>query len=1077
MITVIKSDDHVIHLTEAERALKYAEMAKIHGIDDYHIDNLLHMESTFRPKIMSSVPLMLKQLSRYVTYVAPINRDISKPEKTQKIQPINIQLDEAVTIINKLTNSEEIVSRQNIIRVVEFIYKMPSRIDYGDRANNLYVSPWHWFSAGYTMMNPIFPQLSLSANFTATKENIEKAIHVYQWLDDFYHSSVHYMVDMLTQNVTRIKSTHRKVETVKSKYPKELDKLTTEVILQEYPESCQLNLLRDLYSLNLLHVYNMMINGQRVDVEGILRRLTNINIIRKNTKQKFIDVIRVKQLRDISMEKYKKEYRLLNSQEQKLVLSAYAKKQRIISLEYPDTTDLHADVNTALRAFDKLLAYDKQSEIKLKDVICEHLFLYLSKLKANPKQDTGSLQREIIKDYGIGSVDLNSYFCRICGEEIGIIEEESVIDRNQMVNLTDDTSETDRALYSTIANTVNSKVSLELGKNPKTLIRNVYLLTKGFVDDLENKLMKIKTNTIDIIENSLSVFMIIYTYAGLIYVFNKIKGASFKGLKKSNNPLTFLKDAMQFSLDNITTYYSNEIIGAKMSSSTVKSQLFLAYKIISSQTASVEAPEMDNIIYIFIISDPLFHFIFRMECVKHKRMLSYADVIKKIVIAENKHVYSEIKPDLKITNDESQVLITNYKLLLDYYINVSNERVIPHSPVLANFYEKSKQIMAVENTLINTGRRLGSRPKALLPFKESRAFHEVDVDLSQYYYKAKRIEWDVFVVVDTKTKKKIELTNADMNKAIGTPEYYRYEIVDYKSSKGNIYKSHTNKAEAIADLKFATELESFYNFFRFRCPIATIHTFVEGKCKNCGITYDDVKNHNLAYYKKYKNKQIEHGYKGKLEYGKWSPTKQSHKFDSSSVAKVAKMFNIEYNILYNLGYSEKLDYNLLKKREVNPAESKATDDRILRLFDYLNTIIIIDNISRVDSKKYNYSAKVKLETISIDKKFTMETQELINLLLETIFSNILLIAKDNRDSAEFVLNKIMRRELLFSAHSEQILKENAQMAYEVTAGEQEYNYDNENDEFEEEDYDNYEYEGADMDDEELEENVSGGQDW
>jgi hypothetical protein len=464
------------------------------------------------------------------------------------------------------------------------------------------------------------------------------------------------------------------------------------------------------------------------------------------------------------------------------------------------------------------------------------------------------------------------------------------------------------------------------------------------------------------------------------------------------------------------------------------------------------------------------------------------------IIKHKLHIFNNVKPLSKY--DSSSLLDSIYNYYQEYITSgVFNLTCIPRT-IQENEFEKKYNFIdeAIKHniylrklkhfTLLNRVKKLFN-PMLLTDYRG-------DVELHKYYCKDGQFhKFNIFVY------DKLEITNkeADTNKQFisGTKK-----LTDRKCSNCGEYASKIKKVDVKSIINEKDELENFYNFYQSRCPEGEIHEFIKDSCKKCKIHIDLLKKKNdKLFFKKYHGifkKQYEENInqnlsmlikeinKNKVDLKEKEKEKSkdkvkvketkapSWKVDVSKIMLVSKMFDINHNILFNIGLNERLSFSAIElgkeSRYVN-----ATEEQILTQCTYLHkymlwiikTLYTIRNIKRViklpSKLKYELEKMGNITTISskmpeIAKDYitmynqlkdNVSSKELANFSLHNICNALLVLENTHKSKilSSFLLNEIIRFEKETSMGVQNISKLYKQSYVRILSGQNEDDEDDE----------------------------------
>jgi hypothetical protein len=322
----------------------------------------------------------------------------------------------------------------------------------------------------------------------------------------------------------------------------------------------------------------------------------------------------------------------------------------------------------------------------------------------------------------------------------------------------------------------------------------------------------------------------------------------------------------------------------------------------------------------------------------------------------------------------------------------------------------------------------------------------------------KIIKWDIIVT------NLGELTTKEVEALIGQKQYATLKVLDYKSSKFGVLKSKLTSKQVKIGINKKVELESFYNYYTFKCPVTTIHEWVSldkfrgsvmlTKCAKCGITNDLINKQDDAYYdkwnKNYSRDKNSDKIEGNLRSEHFTPQKPTNdvKLQTDVIGKIAGITGIEYNLLINVGFSENFLIEDIKEKNANPYESETVKaNRCLRVIDHYNFALranyqlAMSKTRKVEPGLQEISTKSKKDLADIPRMpaieynpYSMNTCNLSNHLVNTLYKELekLMQSKEHKqtmtDFVVYIVKKIIDTDTLVSKYTLSKLKERTDQA-------------------------------------------------
>lgn len=296
--------------------------------------------------------------------------------------------------------------------------------------------------------------------------------------------------------------------------------------------------------------------------------------------------------------------------------------------------------------------------------------------------------------------------------------------------------------------------------------------------------------------------------------------------------------------------------------------------------------------------------------------------------------------------------------------------------------------------------------------------------------KTSQTDENIYDSIKIETNNKSLLTNAKFKSLLVFVKNLKYGTNDAES-EDDVANSFKIKYENILKLPFSSvkfglntkkdinyvidnvekiDKKKFYNTYTYRCPVKDFHEFEKEVCVKCGIDVHKSNNLDEDYFKKYIDvykKELNHDMKvlqKKVEaiisnYKK--PVLKKEKIDTTlninNINIVSNLFNIDPLFLIKLGAIEGIEYDLEKIKDFKID----TNERVLKLMNYMLHLTVEYNKFRSDKELSSKYPQITTNLIDMVESYknVMNNDELINLLLNTIYSNIINIynidAKDN----------------------------------------------------------------------------------
>lgn len=1102
-ITILKAKDVAQRtLTVAERELKYEQLSKTLNIDKYHLDNFLAMEIKELndlkepPQLMSLLIRELLRISSPIISDAGIITQINRPTATFKpngefdrMYASNTILKVAGLIIHydiyhdytlscypiDFTTTEQFSRRG--------LWNMQGKSDRYilDEISNIRrlfgkTIMFNDYNADDTKPN------SLRKTLLVIYDNMRRLILMY---DSSINMAGYYIYNSLHNSSRKSYIPNKTPKYSLNAHMKKIDN-----ILEEKITNYSYNRFIDaIYSLNISHLYYSVLTDPNVGNELIKlydKMTKDRKIERRNIIKHKEDALRSRQLQLIANKKFNTDFQTLPQNKKNVVNDIYNRQMKIQSIDLPyNNADIKLlwsnDEKERQSAYRRLLNVEKQisPKIKVDELICKHLYDIL-----NNKNENKNLSNYLIQNYSSKAPIRNYYHCKLCGEELAPVNYASVLDRTQ-VSKFDGLSLTEQRVWRQVSYIINSYVNFTY--STFNVVRDISLTVTPHISDIENKIQKIKSYNEDTIISNLKLYTAVYTYAILIHIINENKFVSFKAKMKQHTKVEGGKreqlNTMLFTIAlNLINKDFNHIINSlNFNISHVKKFLIKAFNEVGPQKVQGESNEVG--LFMYLDHDPMYKLIASQNNTDPRNIETVLSMKyqKMLNLDPNETIYDNVA---EIPKNLS------FNELLKYFKRLFALTAIPLDDELSGYYNRLDEINEEELNIIDEHRINRAFATGFITMKTNRQFVMQGVDISLIYGPdGKRIKWDIVVGSD-----KTEYLISSLQDIIGTSKYDKLKIVDYKSSSSGIYKSKTNLREVETRLNLIDNLESFYNYYQFKCPVSGNHNFTNDLCTKCKITKNDILRQSISPFQKWKTKYKSdrdvNKISGNISYSnKYTFKSINVKVDTSIIGKLSTTFNLPYNALLNLGFSEGYDHKKIMDTTANPIEAdKIHNDRAARLMDYYNyavrsNIILSNNKTKkipmelifITEKFDNreLSGIPRMQYLELDNQYHMEAVDLSNYVLMKLYNEFIKIMsvpnyEDIMKSfVEIIIKQLINYDSLFGIYNVAKLKESIALAdYQTNDtfdGQEEYEVD-QDDEFGEMDHSEFSMEGMDFED-------------
>ena len=615
------------------------------------------------------------------------------------------------------------------------------------------------------------------------------------------------------------------------------------------------------------------------------------------------------------------------------------------------------------------------------DLICPHFADYTELQLGSPNLSFNDFKNKLFM-YIDQIPYLGNYYCFICGEVIAnaeIFETDKVtIDEFSLRSSIDD--ELRKQMWGEMLGTIrnfNFNPVVDSSKIHNDMVNVCY----DYIADIEQQLIKSKTNTSEDIHNKKKLFITIYAYAYMVnfVINNKNIDVSLKFSKKlldSSKLIDLLKHIL-FAIINTKNILINKISG--ITSEFIKNKLIDAYKLVSGKISIIPTHITTYDSYNDILIDPIYKYIFFIthlgKAYKKSDEVSQLEKILNINLKKDLLSYNDIYDHIVAPHLSSVVAFDSIPNF-EYGKSIDLDKIIKSYKAKSfhHFYDKIK--LSLPFTFIYDDSGNFSDP--FLKYSKSSSdilFHESQLNLflhtfqtfssGQSYvdYSFKYIPTSLGLLFDENGQKhlwnififnSLELTKFDLiNKTD-----LKYPFDDIRCSVCGILRSDSNKLSSdkiIQSLKFREDIENFFNFYENRCPEGGLHTFVNDICSKCKFSPKFLKNIYSSdaklFYDEYKEKYLiekkeAHIYEIKIlkkeikpsldfsdQFNKWN-------FNYNSVLEFSKLLKLNNYALVNLASIEKINYDDVLSGSYIPLEiDNVNNPRIFKLDSYLQKLI------------------------------------------------------------------------------------------------------------------------------------------
>uniref|UniRef100_A0A6C0BDT1 Uncharacterized protein n=1 Tax=viral metagenome TaxID=1070528 RepID=A0A6C0BDT1_9ZZZZ len=294
-------------------------------------------------------------------------------------------------------------------------------------------------------------------------------------------------------------------------------------------------LLNKSYVLELISIYDSMLKNRHKNIMQYYKgRLSSIEYYRRNA---------------LSKNKYNKTYSQLTKSEREIILHDIKKLDNLTkSTVFPiqiinQLNDPNRDVRVkAFKIATSGAIANAAKDIQLADVICAHKFETLTMESTNTPDYL--IVKNIIGKYAsmninigkphheVNMSELQVYFCGLCGEELAPVDYEQIMDKTLIS--TEMRLPIDKHIYTNVINIIKYNVYSRFMMMNNT-VRDIVNSITTIIIDTEKRIMKNKGKTPDEINNEVTLYIHIYTYAVLIRMMENNKEIVFRSPEARTN--------------------------------------------------------------------------------------------------------------------------------------------------------------------------------------------------------------------------------------------------------------------------------------------------------------------------------------------------------------------------------------------------------------------------------------------------------------------------------------------------------------------------------------------------------------
>ncbi len=540
------------------------------------------------------------------------------------------------------------------------------------------------------------------------------------------------------------------------------------------------------------------------------------------------------------------------------------------------------------------------------NLICPHEHEYYSMLfskkfnnsEESPMKDkTYIIHQKILNKYmTYAPVDM-IYYCKICGEELGKSSdiEQNIINYDQPISfLSQDNDEITKVIISIVYPYVKF-IDINIKLNKYQIVSYIYNIIRLYIDNIEKKIRKNKSNTNEKIKDIIDFNIIIFTYATLVFLINNNTYIDFvipfkKNIiiKKGSKANDRLKEKFKIAYDLIikTNYQLLQKLEYFNKTEIIKEILVKSYSIVSTTTDVLDikyktddnfdlinTSSIYNYYYNIINLYPLISKISSSAQNKNRRHMSYYLNFKDEFISNNKKIkfedYKTILNKISINKNPEYIfdsfIIPKFGIDKSISDDIANIKEINnfneykyYSMLLFNYYIKQKYfehtmhiddilynkivdlIKNYELKLIKININYNQYPYSKNKLNNERYFYKQNINLNPYICKitGKKHIYSLYVYSEAKSSdsthaKEFILNRKELSKNV--ERIKNSNFIDYKCIKCN-----KNKKDLINDfnnknieelISNKNDITNFYNIYKYKCPTSDYHDF-KGKTNN-----------------------------------------------------------------------------------------------------------------------------------------------------------------------------------------------------------------------------------------------------
>jgi hypothetical protein len=645
----------------------------------------------------------------------------------------------------------------------------------------------------------------------------------------------------------------------------------------------------------------------------------------------------------------------------------------------------------------------------------------------------------------------HEYYCKYCGEQL---IRDIVIDDEYNIRTKSVISESQLELRNYIWSIILSIIKTAGLINERSLINHIFTTVKPLIDE------KININDFD---NKSKLICIMYVIS---YILLLIKDQKISVLNIDTNlsPSKIVEKLLNF----IYVKYNSLMKNLYINTDILKNEFILAYKHITQSiiniSSNVPVDNVESNLSNFILYiDPIYKYaknickLFKkipnitnynpQQLKKEFEMIlgtSLPSIIKSAKENIKNPLFSDIinkrfgsvlqiesleffykNPQLNIYNN--LISIDNEDQILNQFLNQRYEYYVYacyimfckyvkniHNIIEYNEYRKLfNKFTSIELNMLYELRKLSKKPLYTFNFINNSHFIKQTIYVTQLYDEnGNKHIWAKYHYNDNNI-----YTNSNLPESKG-------KLIDVECIKCGIKKSEISKLnieKTEQAIKSISDINSFYIFYKLRCPEGDLHNWINDKCNKCNITntmIDNVTINNinkeiLNYYNKYyklfikerKNISMLTSNENNDESNISSLIIPAWNEDYTIVVKISQLLNININIIESIGLTEFRTYN------------EVIDGIKIPIIELYNIYSAYAELLFAISKYNNYTNSTTpfyYTNIFNEMLYTASYEKIHKFIIQSICEIIFNLYEKNKDKSIELFNNILTNQKLLS---------------------------------------------------------------